>query len=54
MNVQFAVIDLDANEPLAIFATYDEAETCREELDINRVRCIIDTVDDEAIAGYRL
>lgn len=50
--VRFAVIDLDANEPMVAFDSIDDAETCRIELSQQQIRCIVDTIDDDN--GYRL
>lgn len=53
-NVRFAVIDLDCNEPVAAFDSYDDANQCLEELDMVDVRCIIDTVELECLNAYGL
>ena len=51
-SVKFCIIDLDSNEPLVAFDSYDEAEECRTEMSYQDVRCIIDTLEDDN--GYRL
>ena len=50
--IRFAIIDLDCNEPLVAFDSYDEAEECLVEMSYQDIRCIIDTIDDEN--GYRI
>lgn len=51
-QVRFAVIDLDSNEPMIAFDSYDTAEECRAELTQQDINCIIDTIEDGN--GYRI